>query len=51
MLGEAETREVLAERGRVDVTCEYCGRRRSFDPIDVANLFDNRAVAGPDSLQ
>jgi len=35
----------------VDVTCEYCGRRRSFDPIDVAKLFDNRAVAGPDSLQ
>jgi molecular chaperone Hsp33 len=51
MLGEAETREVLEERGRVDVTCEYCGRRRSFDPIDVAKLFDNRAVAGPDSLQ
>jgi molecular chaperone Hsp33 len=51
MLGEAETREVLAERGRVDVTCEYCGRRRSFDPIDVAKLFDARAVAGPDSVQ
>ena len=51
MLGEAETREILAERGRVDVTCEYCGRQRSFDPIDVAKLFDTRAVAGPDSLQ
>ena len=51
MLGEAETREVLSERGRVDVTCEYCGRRRSFDPIDIAKLFDARAVTGPDSLQ
>ncbi len=51
MLGEAETREVLAERGRVDVTCEYCGRQRSFDPIDVTKLFDARAVAGPNSLQ
>ncbi len=51
MLGEAETREVLDERGRVDVTCEYCGRQRSFDPIDVAKLFDERAVSGPDSLQ
>lgn len=51
MLGETETREVLAERGRVDVTCEYCGRLRSFDPIDVAKLFDERAVSGPDSLQ
>ena len=45
------SREVLTERGRVDVTCEYCGRLRSFDPIDVAKLFDDRAVTGPDSLQ
>jgi molecular chaperone Hsp33 len=51
MLGEAETRDVLAERGRVDITCEYCGRRRSFDPIDVSRLFAANAVAGPDSVQ
>lgn len=51
MLGEDETRDVLAERGQVDVTCEYCGRRRTFDPIDVSRLFTANAVAGPDSLQ
>ena len=51
MLGEAETRDVLAERGQVDVTCEYCGRRRSFDPIDVSRLFTANAVSGPDSVQ
>ena len=51
MLGEDETRDVLAERGRVDVTCEYCGRRRTFDPIDVSRLFTANAVTGPDSLQ
>jgi molecular chaperone Hsp33 len=51
MLGEAETRDVLAERGRVDVTCEYCGRRRSFDPINVSRLFTANAVSGPDSVQ
>ncbi|NCF60614.1 MAG: redox-regulated molecular chaperone Hsp33, partial [Gammaproteobacteria bacterium] len=51
MLGEAETREVLAERGQVDVTCEYCGRRREFDPIDISRLFTDNAVAGPDSVQ
>ncbi len=51
MLGEAEIRDVLAERGRVDITCEYCGRRRSFDPIDVSRLFAANAVAGPDSVQ
>jgi molecular chaperone Hsp33 len=51
MIGEAEAREVLAERGRVVVTCEYCGRRREFDPIDIARLFRANAVAGPDSVQ
>ena len=51
MLGEAETHEVLAERGQVDVTCEYCGRRREFDPIDISGLFADNAVAGPDSVQ
>ena len=51
MLGEDETRDVLAERGQVDVTCEYCGRRRTFDPIDVSRLFTANAVTGPDSVQ
>jgi molecular chaperone Hsp33 len=51
MLGEDETRDVLAERGQVDVTCEYCGRRRTFDPIDVSRLFTANALSGPDSLQ
>ena len=51
MLGEAETREVLAERGQVDVTCEYCGRRREFDPIDISGLFTDNTVAGPGSVQ
>lgn len=51
MLGEAEAREVLSERGRVVVTCEYCGRRRQFDPIDISRVFSANAVSGPDSLQ
>jgi len=51
MLGEAETREVLAERGQVVVTCEYCGHRRSFDAIDISRVFTANAVSGPDSVQ
>ena len=51
MLGEADVRELLAERGRVDVTCEYCGQQRTLDPIDVSRLFTANAVAGPDSVQ
>ena len=51
MLGEVETREVLAERGQVVVTCEYCGHRRSFDAIDISRVFTANAVSGPDSVQ
>ncbi len=51
MLGEAEARDVLSERGQVVVTCEYCGRRRDFDPIDISRVFSANAVSGPDSVQ
>jgi len=51
MLGEEEIREAVEEQGIVDVTCEYCGRRRSFDPIDISRLFADNAVSGPDSVQ
>ncbi|MEY4751309.1 MAG: hypothetical protein RIQ60_3523 [Pseudomonadota bacterium] len=38
-LGEAEARDVVAERGEVEVVCEFCGSRYSFDAIDVTELF------------
>jgi molecular chaperone Hsp33 len=50
MLGEAEARDTLAEQGRIEVTCEYCGRRRNFDAVDVERLFSNNVVPAPDSL-
>jgi len=43
-LGESETREALAEKGQVDVTCEYCGKIRSFDPVDVSRVFATRVL-------
>ena len=42
-LGESETRAALAEEGTVQVTCEYCGRIRSFD---VSRVFSGQALAG-----
>ncbi len=42
-LGEAETRSVLAERGEVEVRCDFCNRAYVFDAVDVAQLFN----AGP----
>ena len=44
MLGPDETRGALAERGRVDVTCEFCGKKESFDAVDVSGLFAASAV-------
>jgi molecular chaperone Hsp33 len=38
-LGEAETRSVLAERGEVEVRCDFCNRAYLFDAVDVATLF------------
>jgi molecular chaperone Hsp33 len=43
-LGDAETRSVLAERGEVEVRCDFCNRAYVFDAVDVAQLF-NAAVA------
>ncbi len=49
-LGESETRAALAENGNVEVTCEYCGRMRSFDAIDVGRVFSDQALTGTSRL-
>jgi molecular chaperone Hsp33 len=43
-LGEAESRSILAERGEVEVRCDFCNRAYVFDAVDVAQLF-NSSVA------
>ncbi|MEP6545922.1 MAG: Hsp33 family molecular chaperone HslO [Gammaproteobacteria bacterium] len=49
-LGEAETRSVLAERGDVEVRCDFCNRAYVFDAVDVARLFNAGVVGGGGSL-
>ena len=39
-LGEPETRAVLAERGEVEVRCDFCNRAYVFDAVDVERLFN-----------
>jgi molecular chaperone Hsp33 len=46
MLGAEETNAACEEKGRVDVTCEFCGRTRSFDAIDISRLFSDHVAAG-----
>ncbi len=38
-LGQAEVDSIIAERGEVEVGCEFCGRQYRFDAIDAARLF------------
>jgi molecular chaperone Hsp33 len=47
-LGETETRSILAERGEVEVRCDFCNRAYVFDSVDVGQLF-NKGVASDSS--
>ena len=38
-LGETEVRDIIEERGSVDVTCEFCNANYSFDAVDALALF------------
>jgi molecular chaperone Hsp33 len=37
-LGPDEIRSILAERGNVEVRCDFCNRAYQFDPVDVEHL-------------
>lgn len=39
MLGIDEVRSVIAERGEVEVHCEFCNRRYAFDAVDSEEIF------------
>jgi molecular chaperone Hsp33 len=38
-LGREEIDGILAERGEVEIGCEFCGQQYHFDPVDVGELF------------
>jgi len=38
-LGEREVEDILAEQGRVRVTCDFCGKPYEFDAVDCSGLF------------
>jgi molecular chaperone Hsp33 len=38
-LGREEAEDIIAERGDIEVGCEFCGVQYRFDPIDAAQLF------------
>ncbi len=38
-LGVEEAQSIVAERGEIEVGCEFCGAQQHFDPVDVAQIF------------
>jgi molecular chaperone Hsp33 len=39
MLGRGEIQSILHERGAVEVGCEFCNRRYTFDAVDAEQIF------------
>jgi molecular chaperone Hsp33 len=48
-LGAEEVRGIVAEQGKVEVGCEFCGRKVRFDAVDVAGLFTPVGAQAPGS--
>ena len=48
-LGVEEAESIIAERGDIEVGCEFCGAQYHFDPIDAAQIFRGPIVVPPSS--
>ncbi|QET02203.1 MULTISPECIES: Hsp33 family molecular chaperone HslO [Cupriavidus] len=45
-LGREEIEGIIAERGHVEIHCDFCGQRYEFDPVDSAQLFTAPVATG-----
>lgn len=50
MLGQPEVESILLEQGKVEVSCEFCGKPYLFDAIDTDSLFQQITGTGSKSL-
>jgi molecular chaperone Hsp33 len=48
-LGREESDSLIAERGEVEVGCEFCGRQYRFDAVDVGEMFTPPGRQAPGS--
>ena len=48
-LGQDEVQDVLAERGNIEVGCDYCGAQYRFDSVDAAQVFTDAQSQAPGS--
>jgi molecular chaperone Hsp33 len=52
-LGQEEADGIVAERGEIDVTCDFCGQHYRFDAVDTVQLFTapGDRPPGPSTVQ
>jgi molecular chaperone Hsp33 len=48
-LGREEADSIIAERGDIEVGCDFCGKQYRFDAIDAAQLFTQASDQPPSS--
>jgi molecular chaperone Hsp33 len=48
-LGIDEAEEILAERGDIEVGCDFCGKQYRFDAVDTVQVFKSRGDQPPGS--
>ena len=48
-LGAEEVHGIVAEQGRAEIGCEFCGLKYHFDAVDVGGLFTPAVVQAPGS--
>jgi molecular chaperone Hsp33 len=46
-LGVAEAESILAERGEIEVGCDFCGQQYRYDPVDAAHIFTGAESQAP----
>jgi molecular chaperone Hsp33 len=47
MMGREEADSIIAERGAIEVNCDFCNQHYAFDAVDVAQLFASDSTNSP----
>ncbi len=48
-LGEQELQAIIAERGNVEVACEFCSEQYRFDQLDIGGVLAGDSDNGSDA--
>ncbi|QXP92055.1 Hsp33 family molecular chaperone HslO [Methylococcus capsulatus] len=50
-LGKADVEDILAEKGCLEVDCDFCNKRYQFDLVDIGVLFSEEIKSPPSSTK